>query len=167
LGSLYECTPFLLANSAFVLLGAPSTYALQATKVDSYFCPPGSQLDKSWVVLIYEDGRLTSGYGVCCDGTPWAKSFGVSAPSFPGRSVGLTTSMTWVSTGSLAITADAAIDLQIINLRTGQEIRNVYHYTQVGTTVVYDVSDLPPGLYGVGVYRNGAAVDLKPFSTIN
>ncbi len=158
----------LLTLAAIFLVSASPTYSLIAI-TSCIPCPPGSAASESWQTLVYSPiRRLVAAHGTCCDGSSWFKNFGITQGGEPGDNpnTSLNANIVWSASGQLLVTANAPIDLQVVNLRNGQTATQMYHYTAVNSTTTIDINSLPPGVYGVAVYSNGNPVNLFPFSTI-
>ena len=154
--------------AALFLISASPSYGLVAI-TSCTPCPPGSAASESWQTLVYSPvGRLVAAHGTCCDGSAWFKNFDITQGGEPGDNpnTSLNANIVWSGSGQLIVTANAPIDLQVVNFQTGQPVTELYHYTSVNSTMTIDVSILPPGVYGVAVYSNGSPANLFPFSTI-
>lgn len=155
-------------SAMLLLLCVSPLYSLIAI-TSSSSCPAGSAVEESWQTFVYSPiGRLVAAHGVCCDGSTWFKNFGLAAPGEePGTAnSSLNATIVWSSAGYLTVSANAAIELQVIDLRTGQAVSQMYNYTEVNTPLTVNVSSLSASLYGLTVYSNGVPVNLYPFANI-
>lgn len=152
---------FLITLTFCIVLFSSNCFAV-FRDIYSGDCPEGSPNMYWYTSITFDDsGRPLNAVGICCDGTPWSRNYDIVGS--PGDN-GTTVTLDSYNSDFLNVTANQPVDLQILDLRTGQYVSNIYHYTQPNTVFNISITSLPTGTYGIAAFNNGVAVRLLTFA---
>lgn len=149
--------------SFFVCMVLWVSSAGAAMRVEQYrhLCEHGSAMLEFIVFIVFDSdtGSPISASGVDCNGTAWSVMFCTQAPSAQGPRAFIQS----MSASALSVTSHTAVDVQIVNLGTGQYEGDVHHLSGSGQVTSLDVSHLGRGMYAVVSSVEGEATSLAIF----